>query len=68
MLTYGTKTPDSTAYTDQMYSTLNALIADLCDKYLIPRNRNHIIGHEDVNPLARFGWDPNQGFEWERIL
>jgi hypothetical protein len=22
------------------------------------------VGHEDVNPIGRFGWDPNAGFDW----
>jgi len=68
LLTVGSKIPDPAVYSEQMYHTLNRLIEDLCRKYTIPRTRANIIGHEDVNPLARFGWDPNQGFEWDKIM
>ena len=67
-LSLGAKTPDSKVYTDKMYNSLNRLIDNLCEKYMIPRSREFIVGHEDVNPLARFGWDPNSGFEWNRLI
>lgn len=67
-LTYGSKSPDSSKYTDQMYKALDKLIENLCGKYDILRSREYVVGHEDVNPLARFGWDPNSGFEWGRIV
>ena len=67
-LSLGAKKPSPKAYTDQMYNSLNILIENLCEKYMIPRTRDFIVGHEDVNPVARFGWDPNSGFEWDRII
>ena len=67
-LSLGAKTPDPKVYTDQMYDSLNRLIDNLCEKYMIPRSREFILGHEDVNPVARFGWDPNSGFEWDRLM
>ena len=30
--------------------------------------REAVCGHEDVNPIERWGWDPNQGFDWERLF
>lgn len=67
-LSIGAKTRDSKVYTEQMYNSLNRLIENLCEKYMIPRSREFIVGHEDVNPIARFGWDPNFGFEWDRLM
>jgi hypothetical protein len=43
-------------------------LADLCEKYEIPTDKAHIIGHEDVNPVERWGWDPNSGFNWDKAL
>lgn len=67
-LSYGAKTPDRSVYADQMYDSLNSLVDNLCGKYDISRRREFVVGHEDVNPLARFGWDPNSGFEWDRVV
>lgn len=62
LLTYGGK--DSSAFTPQMYKGLAMLVRDLCLKYDIPVDRFHIVGHEDVNPVERWGWDPGEGFNW----
>lgn len=64
---YGSATPDPKVYTDEMYTALRTLVDDLCAKYGIPREKGRVIGHEDVNPLTRFGWDPHQGFDWSRL-
>jgi N-acetyl-anhydromuramyl-L-alanine amidase AmpD len=58
----------SEKYEDGLYTGLYILLDDLCDKYDIPFDKEHIIGHEDVNPVERWGWDPNSGFDWERVL
>ncbi len=63
----GSRISDGTVYTAAMYSTLKNLIKDLSGKYSIPIEKGFVIGHEDVNPLVRFGWDPNQGFDWSKI-
>lgn len=63
-LSIGAKTKDKTAYSDEMYETLCSLIKNLSGKYGIPRTKGRIVGHEDVNPIGRFGWDPNSGFDW----
>jgi len=55
-------------YEDGLYTGLHALLKDLCQKYEIPVDRSHIVGHEDVNPVERWGWDPNSGFDWTRAL
>jgi len=63
-LSVGAKTADKAVYSDEMYETLEVLTKNLSDKYGIPRTKGRIVGHEDVNPIGRFGWDPNAGFDW----
>lgn len=61
---YGGPKADPAVYTPAMYQTLDKLLADLSAKYGIPRQKGRIVGHEDVNPVERFGWDPHAGFDW----
>jgi N-acetyl-anhydromuramyl-L-alanine amidase AmpD len=68
IVSFGAPRPSATAYTEPMYATLTALIKDLAAKYDIPRSRGRIVGHEDVHPVDRFGWDPAAGFDWDRVL
>lgn len=63
----GSPKQDPEVYTNEMYVSLRELVKYLCDKYGIPNDKEHVIGHEDVNPVGRFGWDPGQGFNWDRI-
>ena len=67
ILSIGAKKPSATAYTDKMYVTLAALVTDICTRHNIPQIKGRIVGHEDVNPVQRYGWDPNQGFDWSRV-
>lgn len=64
---YGSTEKDETVYTERMYSALDVLTRNLSDKYAIPRQKGRIVGHEDVNPITRFGWDPNSGFDWSLL-
>jgi N-acetyl-anhydromuramyl-L-alanine amidase AmpD len=66
-LGFGATTPDPAIYTAAMYATLRRLVTDLSQKYGIPMKKGRVVGHEDLNPLARFGWDPAAGFEWSRV-
>ena len=66
-LGFGSKVKDPAVYTDQMYKALAALVRNLSDKYGIPRTKGRIVGHEDVAPVERFGWDPNAGFDWSVV-
>ena len=68
VLSYGSVQADPEVYTSAMYTTLSGLVGDICQRYAIPRTREFICGHEDVNPVERWGWDPNRGFEWDRVL
>jgi len=61
---FGGPKPNPAVYPPAMYVTLDRLLADLSAKYGIPRQKGRIVGHEDVNPIERFGWDPNAGFDW----
>lgn len=59
-------------FTDEQYAACAQLLADKATAYRIPLDREHVLGHEDVNPCARSdargGTDPGRGFDWERIL
>lgn len=70
-------------YSPAQYEVLAAWIADIWQRYSLPlsyraaREAGRLVGHEDVNPLARFnkegGWDPGAlreepRFDWHRVL
>lgn len=40
-------------WTNEMYEATSELIAELCSKYKIPLDRNHIIGHNQINSVTR---------------
>lgn len=66
LLGYGAKTADPATYTPAMYQSLDTLLQDICGRHGIPRQKGRIVGHEDVHPVGRFGWDPAPGFDWLR--
>lgn len=68
ILGLGSKHPSDTEYSDAMYASLAPLISDICERYSIERKLGPVCGHEDVNPVERWGWDPNSGFDWQRAL
>ncbi|CAM3388281.1 N-acetylmuramoyl-L-alanine amidase [Stackebrandtia soli] len=53
-------------YTDAMYRSSAKLVAAICDKYRIPVDRKHIIGHVEV-PGADHT-DPGKGWDWNKYL
>ncbi len=63
-----------TWYTDAMYSESAALTRDICDRYGIPMDRDHIIGHADVPGCSGTGGgsschtDPGSGWDWDRYI
>ena len=67
LLGFGSKTPDDRVYTLAMYMTLRQLVDNLSDKYAIRLVKGRVVGHEDVHPVGRFGWDPGQGFDWNGV-
>jgi N-acetyl-anhydromuramyl-L-alanine amidase AmpD len=58
--------PHDPAISEGSYRGLDQLLTYLCAEYEIPRTSEFIIGHEDVNPIARWGWDPGRTFDWNR--
>ncbi len=66
-LGFGATKPSKTAYTPEMYATLQRLVTDLTQRHDIPMKKGRVVGHEDVNPIGRFGWDPGQGFDWSVV-
>jgi N-acetyl-anhydromuramyl-L-alanine amidase AmpD len=54
-------------WTDAMYQSCAELIADICRRYGIPVDRNHIIGHNLINSNGRANC-PGTGVNWDRLL
>ena len=57
---------DPAWFTDEMYASSAALTAAVCDRFGIPKDRNHIIGHSEV-PGADHT-DPGPLWDWDRYL
>ncbi|MEV0586284.1 N-acetylmuramoyl-L-alanine amidase [Nonomuraea sp. NPDC050310] len=53
-------------FTDAMYRASAALTKALCEKYRIPKDRRHIIGHKEV-PGADHT-DPGPHWNWNRFM
>ena len=52
-------------FTDEQYAALGLLIDDLCKRYGITKDRDHIIGHEEYSPKKN---DPGELFDWDRVI
>lgn len=52
--------------TDRMYQASARLTAGICNRYHIPRDRRHIIGHVEVPGTDHT--DPGPLWDWERYL
>ncbi len=64
-----------TWYTDAMMRSSAALVRDICDRYGIPMDRSHIIGHYEVPgcPTGTGGGaschtDPGSGWDWDYFM
>lgn len=53
-------------FTDAMYRASARLTANICDRYDMPKDREHIIGHHEV-PGADHT-DPGPHWDWDRYL
>lgn len=53
-------------YTDTMYRSSAKLVRSICDRYGIPIDRKHIIGHVEV-PGADHT-DPGKGWDWKKYI
>lgn len=59
----------ATWYSEQMYRSSAKLVRYLADRYDVPLDRLHIIGHDDIPGLTpynqtRMHWDPGAFFDW----
>ncbi|MGW1378739.1 N-acetylmuramoyl-L-alanine amidase [Streptomyces sp. NPDC002446] len=57
---------DPTWFTEPMYEQSARLTAALCDRYGIPKDREHIIGHVEVPGTDHY--DPGEFWDWARYL
>ena len=58
--------PSLIGYTEDQYKALNTLLDDILIRNpTIKRERNHIIGHDEYNPVMKT--DPGSLFDWTRI-
>lgn len=61
-------------YTAQQYQRLAILVTDIGKAWHFPdgwHRSNRLVGHEDVNPITRPGWDPGAmlgHFSWSLLL
>ncbi|MBP0460330.1 N-acetylmuramoyl-L-alanine amidase [Streptomyces montanisoli] len=53
-------------FTTAMYHSSAALTAEICDKYGIPKDRDHIIGHVEVPGTDHT--DPGPNWDWTRYM
>jgi hypothetical protein len=52
--------------TEELYQASAALVRYLCDKYGIPKDRNHIIGHNEVPGVTKPC--PGQYWDWDYFM
>lgn len=60
-------------YTDAMYTASARLVRYLAERYDIPLDRTHIIGHDEIpgrtpRHQAAMHWDPGPFWNWERYM
>lgn len=58
---YESLNDDFKGFTDEQYTALSKLVLDICQRNNLPLDREHIIGHEEYNPLKN---DPGTLFDW----
>ncbi len=63
----------ATWYTEAMYRASARLVRYLADKYNIPLDRAHIIGHDDVPGISatsqrNMHWDPGPFWDWAHYM
>ena len=63
---YETVQDEWIGYTEAQYASLNALLDDICSRYGIPKDRDHVIGHEEYAPDRKR--DPGELFDWGKIV
>lgn len=63
----------ATWYTEPLYHATSQLVRYLTAKYDVPRDRLHIIGHDNVPGIgpahtAGMHWDPGPFWDWDRFM
>lgn len=53
-------------FTDAMYGASAQLVAAICDKYAIPKDRQHIMGHNEVP--GNDHTDPGPHWDWVKFM
>lgn len=53
-------------YTEEQINSLSVLVSGIASRYNIPIDREHIIGHEEVDPGRKV--DPGPAFPWEEFM
>jgi len=64
---------DPSYFTDQLYRSLAKLTRSTAERYGVPLDREHVIGHDQVpGPTAAqqagMHWDPGTYFDWARFM
>lgn len=59
---------DASWYTDAMYKSSAAVTRALCQKYKIPMDRKHIIGHYEVPKQRSNHTDPGKLWDWNKYM
>ncbi len=54
-------------FTEAMYDSSARLTAYLCNKYLIPIDRAHIVGHVEI-PYPNDHYDPGYYWNWDKYM
>ncbi|GAA0700166.1 hypothetical protein GCM10010193_63640 [Kitasatospora atroaurantiaca] len=64
--------PNASWYTDQQYQNSALLTKYLADRFGVPLDRQHILGHDDVPvPAYNLGgehWDPGTLWDWDHYM
>ncbi len=60
-------------YTEEMYQSSAKLVRHLAQKYNLPLDREHIIGHDEVPSITPAGlanqhWDPGPYWDWNHYM
>ncbi len=63
----------ATWYTESMFRSSTTLVKYLANKYDVPLDRAHVIGHDQVPATTNAGiptmhWDPGPYWNWERYM
>ena len=56
---------DCIGFTEAQYQAVRALVEDLCRRYSLYRDSEHIIGHQEYSPSKN---DPGELFDWMKVI